>query len=115
MIIGYARVSTDGQTLDAQHTTFESGWRSEGLLLTNSRGPKTNRSAAKQRQSRPLGTGDVLLVTRLDRLAKINPRPVERARNNLRQRSGLQIASGYLGRYYNGARTANAHCARWPS
>jgi DNA invertase Pin-like site-specific DNA recombinase len=38
MIVGYARVSTDGQTLDAQHTTtdaFGTNWRNNSSRLGN--------------------------------------------------------------------------------
>jgi len=68
MIIGYARVSTDGQTLDAQHATL----RKAGAERVFSE--KISGAVAERRQLAraiaALGPGDVLLVTRLDRLAR---------------------------------------------
>jgi DNA invertase Pin-like site-specific DNA recombinase len=68
MIIGYARVSTDGQTLDAQHTTLGAAG-AEKVFAEKVSGAKTDRKElAKAIEA--LGTGDILLVTRLDRLAR---------------------------------------------
>jgi DNA invertase Pin-like site-specific DNA recombinase len=68
MIIGYARVSTDGQTLDAQHTTLKAAG-AEKVFAEKVSGAKTNR-AQLAKAIDTLGAGDVLLVTRLDRLAR---------------------------------------------
>src|SRR5258707_14179107 len=68
MIIGYARVSTDGQTLDAQQTALKAAG-AERVFSEKVSGAKTNR-AALARALGTLGPGDVLLVTRLDRLAR---------------------------------------------
>lgn len=68
MIVGYARVSTDGQTLDAQQTALtEAG--AERIYAEKHSGAKTDR-AALARCLRGLEAGDVLLVTKLDRLAR---------------------------------------------
>ena len=68
MIIGYARVSTDGQELDAQHASLKAAG-AEKVFAEKESGAKTDRKAlAKALAS--LGAGDVLLVTRLDRLAR---------------------------------------------
>ena len=67
-IIGYARVSTDGQTLDAQQTALKAAG-AEQVFSEKVSGAKTNR-AALARALGTLGQGDVLLVTRLDRLAR---------------------------------------------
>ena len=67
-IYGYARVSTDGQTLDGQLAQL----RAEGAEKVFSEkvsGAKTERQAL-QRALQALGEGDVLIVTRLDRLAR---------------------------------------------
>jgi DNA invertase Pin-like site-specific DNA recombinase len=68
MIIGYARVSTDGQTLDAQHATL----RNAGAERVFSE--KISGAVAERRQLAraiaALSPGDILLVTRLDRLAR---------------------------------------------
>jgi DNA invertase Pin-like site-specific DNA recombinase len=68
MIIGYARVSTDGQTLDAQHTTLRDAG-AERIFAEKVSGAKTDRRQL-QLAIEALGAGDVLVVTRLDRLAR---------------------------------------------
>jgi DNA invertase Pin-like site-specific DNA recombinase len=68
MIAGYARVNTDGQTLDAQNT----GLREAGATKVSSEkisGAVTDRPALAKAIA-TLSAGDVLLVTRLDRLAR---------------------------------------------
>ncbi len=67
-IYGYARVSTDGQTLAAQDAAL----RAAGCVKVYSEkasGAKTDRAELRKVVSR-LGEGDVLAVTRLDRLAR---------------------------------------------
>jgi DNA invertase Pin-like site-specific DNA recombinase len=68
MIYGYARVSTDGQTLDAQIAALKAAG-AEKVYSEKQSGTKTDR-AALGRVLAALGSGDVLLVTRLDRLAR---------------------------------------------
>ena len=68
MIIGYARVSTDGQTLDAQQASLKSAG-AEKVFAEKVTGAVTDRKALAQ-ALKALGHGDVLLVTRLDRLAR---------------------------------------------
>jgi DNA invertase Pin-like site-specific DNA recombinase len=68
MIVGYARVSTDGQTLDAQHAALKAAG-ADRVFAEKVSGAKTDRRQL-QRAMEALGTGDVLLVTRLDRLAR---------------------------------------------
>jgi DNA invertase Pin-like site-specific DNA recombinase len=68
MIVGYARVSTDGQTLDAQHAALKTAGAAK-VFAEKVSGAQTDRKAlAKAIEA--LGAGDVLLVTRLDRLAR---------------------------------------------
>src|SRR4051794_40320866 len=68
MIYGYARVSTDGQSVDAQVTALTDAG-AEKVFREVASGAKTDR-AQLRRAIDPLGTGDVLMVTRLDRLAR---------------------------------------------
>jgi DNA invertase Pin-like site-specific DNA recombinase len=68
MIIGYARVSTDGQTLDAQHSALAAAG-AERVFAEKISGAVTDRKALAKAIA-ALGVGDVLLVTRLDRLAR---------------------------------------------
>ena len=68
MIIGYARVSTDGQTLDAQQAALTAAG-TERVYAEKISGAVTERKALA-RALAALGPGDVLLVTRLDRLVR---------------------------------------------
>jgi DNA invertase Pin-like site-specific DNA recombinase len=68
MIVGYARVSTDGQSLEAQHTALTAAG-AERVYAEKQSAVKTDR-AALARCLRGLEAGDVLLVTKLDRLAR---------------------------------------------
>jgi len=68
MIIGYARVSTDGQTLDAQLAALKAAG-AERVFSEKVSGAKTDRRALA-RAIEALHATDVLLVTRLDRLAR---------------------------------------------
>jgi DNA invertase Pin-like site-specific DNA recombinase len=66
--IGYARVSTDGQTLDAQHAALaEAG--STRVFREKVSGAKADR-AALAKAIAALADGDCLIVTKLDRLAR---------------------------------------------
>ena len=68
MIIGYARVSTDGQTLDAQQSALRAAG-ADKVFAEKISGAVTDRKALAKALA-ALGPGDVLLVTRLDRLAR---------------------------------------------
>jgi DNA invertase Pin-like site-specific DNA recombinase len=68
MIVGYARVSTDGQTLDAQEAALKAAG-TERIFTEKISGAVTDRKALRKAID-ALGPGDVLLVTRLDRLAR---------------------------------------------
>jgi len=68
MIVGYARVSTDGQTLDAQQAALVAAGAERVFAEKVSGAVTDRRQLAKAIAS--LGAGDVLLVTRLDRLAR---------------------------------------------
>ena len=66
--IGYARVSTDGQTLDAQHSALVNAG-AEKVYSEKISGAVTDRPALAKAIS-ALGSGDTLLVCKLDRLAR---------------------------------------------
>jgi DNA invertase Pin-like site-specific DNA recombinase len=68
MKYGYARVSTEGQSVDAQVRTLRAAGARHVFRETAS-GTKTNRSQLR-RVLDQLSAGDVLMVTRLDRLAR---------------------------------------------
>lgn len=68
MIFGYARVSTDGQTLDAQREALRAAG-TEKVFQETASGAKADRRELAC-AIKALNAGDVLLVTRLDRLAR---------------------------------------------
>ena len=68
MIYGYARVSTDGQSVDAQVKQLRDAG-AEKVFRETASGAKTERRELA-RAMKALAKGDTLLVTRLDRLAR---------------------------------------------
>ena len=68
MIYGYARISTDGQSLDAQRAALKHAG-AEKVFAEIVSGAQTKR-AQLDRLLRTLSDGDVVVVTRLDRLAR---------------------------------------------
>ena len=68
MISGYARVSTDGQSVDAQVKQMRAAGAGKALRETASRA-KTDR-VQLGRALNQLDAGDVLMVTRFDRLPR---------------------------------------------
>jgi DNA invertase Pin-like site-specific DNA recombinase len=68
MIYGYARVSTDGQSLDAQVKQLRAAG-AEKVFRETASGAQTDR-AQLRRVIGQIAEGDVLTVTRLDRLAR---------------------------------------------
>ncbi len=67
-IYGYARVSTDGQSVDAQVKALRAAG-AEKVFRETASGAKTDRREVA-RAIKSLAEGDTLLVTRLDRLAR---------------------------------------------
>jgi DNA invertase Pin-like site-specific DNA recombinase len=68
MIVGYARVSTDGQTLDAQQSALRAAG-CERVYSEKILGAITDRPALAKAIG-GLGNGDTLVVCKLDRLAR---------------------------------------------
>lgn len=68
MKCGYARVSTDGQSVDAQVKALR-GAGAEKIFKETASGARSDRVQLR-RAVEQLDKGDVLLVTRLDRLAR---------------------------------------------
>ena len=67
-MLGYARVSTDGQSLEAQIKELKAAG-ADRIYREKISGAVTDR-AQLRRLMQSLGQGDILLVTRLDRLAR---------------------------------------------
>ena len=68
MIYGYARVTTDGQTVAAQVVALTAAGARK-VFREAASGPRTDRTQLRRAVGQ-LAAGDVLLVTRLDRLAR---------------------------------------------
>jgi DNA invertase Pin-like site-specific DNA recombinase len=68
MIVGYARVSTDGQTLDAQQAALKAAGV-ERVYAEKISGAKSDRLQLTK-MLKMLAEGDTVVVTRLDRLAR---------------------------------------------
>jgi DNA invertase Pin-like site-specific DNA recombinase len=68
MIYGYARVSTDGQTLDGQREALSTAG-AQKIFAETASGAKSDRAELAKVLS-AIREGDTLLVTRLDRLAR---------------------------------------------
>jgi DNA invertase Pin-like site-specific DNA recombinase len=68
-IYGYARVSTEGQTLAAQEAALREAGAVK-IFAEKMSGASTGNRKALAKALATLGTGDVLFVTRLDRLAR---------------------------------------------
>ena len=68
MIVGYARVSTDGQSLESKLSALRQAGATQVFSEKISGAVTDRRQLAKAVAA--LGPGDVLLVTRLDRLAR---------------------------------------------
>jgi DNA invertase Pin-like site-specific DNA recombinase len=68
MIYGYARVSTDGQSVDAQVKALHAAG-AEKIFRETASGAKSDRAELRRALDR-VGRGDVLMVTGLDRLAR---------------------------------------------
>ena len=68
MIYGYARVSTDGQSVEERVHALRAA-KCDHVFREVASGAKTDRSNLRRVLDR-LAAGDVLVVTRLDRLAR---------------------------------------------
>jgi DNA invertase Pin-like site-specific DNA recombinase len=89
-VFGYARVSTDGQTLDAQTASLRAAG-ADRVFSEKVTGIKTDR-AALSRALQSLAAADVLVVTKLDRLARSTRDLLNTLANHQRERRKLQIA-----------------------
>jgi DNA invertase Pin-like site-specific DNA recombinase len=94
MIVGYARVSTDGQTLDHQQATLAAAG-AEKVFAEKVSGAVTDREALAK-AILALGPGDVLLVTRLDgwRVALVISSTSSTPLGRLAQGSGPSLMRG---------------------
>jgi hypothetical protein len=112
MIIGYARVSTEGQTLEAQQASL-SGAGAEKVFAEKVSGAVTDRKALARAIS-SLGAGDVLLVTRLDRLARSTRDLLNVLDAVSKAGGGISPSRGCLGRHHQSPRQIDGHDPRRP-
>src|SRR5271167_404122 len=98
MIYGYARVSTDGQSVAAQVVALRKHGAGKVFREVAS-GAKTD--WAQLRRLLDQLDGDVLIVTRLDRLGAIQPRLVDHSRGHHRQEGRFQIDWWRMGRHHH--------------
>jgi DNA invertase Pin-like site-specific DNA recombinase len=75
MKIGYARVSTDGQNLDLQRDALKAAG-CDRIIENTASGGKVKRDGL-ERAREMLWPGDVLVVSRLDRLGRLLKQPIE--------------------------------------
>ena len=109
MKYGYARVSPGGksESVNAQTRQLTKAGCRKVFRDVHVSGAKTDR-ARLRRLLDQLEADDVLMVTRLDRLARSTPRPVEHSRHHHRQEGRFQIAWRRMGRHHHIARAADA-------
>jgi hypothetical protein len=91
---GYARVSTDGQTLDAQVAALKAA-DAERVFSEKQSGAKADRAALAKALA-VLAAGDVLVRSQ-------HPRPPKRLGDGPGARCGVQVAWRSVGRYHNAA------------
>jgi hypothetical protein len=108
--IGYARVSTDGQTLQAQTEALHGAGCArifaEKISGAHSDRPQLAKAIAAQ------GEGDTLVVCKLDRLARSTRDLLKHVRCDWRGWRNIQVTSRYVGQYRHSTRSPNAHCVR---
>ena len=97
--IGYARVSTYGQTLDSQLEQLrKAGCSSRNIYRDKVTGARADRRELNK-MLRKLGPGDVVTVTWIDRLAQ-HVRPVQHREADRGYQGAIPILGGTAGRQH---------------
>ncbi len=99
MIYGYARVSTDGQSVDAQVRQLKAAGARQVLREVAS-GAKTDRSQLRKVLAQ-LDADDVLMVTRLDRLAGSTRDLLNTLAAIAGKKAGFKSLGGHMGRHHH--------------
>ena len=102
MIYGYARVSTDGQSVDAQVKALLAAGAEKIFRETASGAKMTARQL--RRALVPIDADDMLMVARLDRLARSTRDLLNILAQIADRRRGLPLAGRRMGGYDNRAR-----------
>ena len=105
-VFGYARVSTDGQTLGGQVSDLKVAGVTD-LFREKVSGAVTDRPQLRRMLSR-LDKGDVVLVTRLDRLAR-STRDLLNILGTITEKGAGFRSLGYLGRHHHAPWPAHRH------
>jgi DNA invertase Pin-like site-specific DNA recombinase len=109
MIYGYARISTDGQSVAAQVAALRK--HGAGKVF---REVASGAKADRPQLHRALSAGDVLMVTRLDRLARSTRDLLNTLAAIADRKAGFPISRRHMGRYHHGARPFDADRLRRP-
>ena len=105
--IGYARVSTDGQTLDSQIAALKAAGAAKTYRETASGAKSERRELA--RALKAIAVGDTLLVTRLDRLARSTRDLLNILDAVAKAGAGVPFTGRHLGRHDHAAWPTDAH------
>ena len=110
MKYGYARVSTDGQSVAAQvRQLTQAGCKK--VFREVASGAKTDRSQLRRALDQ-LDAGDVLMVTRLDRLARSTRDLLNTLATITDRKAGFPVAGRRLGGHHDLTRAAHGDRAR---
>ena len=104
-IIGYCRVSTDGQTLDDQIAALKAAGATR-MFSEKQSGARTDRPQLRKAIA-ALGTGDTLIVTPARPAGSLDPRLAQCPARRWRVWRGVQVAGRHLGRYHDAAWSAH--------
>ena len=104
-VYGYARVSTDGQSLAAQLAELKAA-KCEKIFQEKISGARSDRKQLAKLMAL-FAKGDVLVVTRLDRLAR-STRDLLNLIRTIAENGQDSIAERYLGRHHNSAWSSDA-------
>ena len=110
-VFGYARVSTDGQTLASQDAELMAAGCAK-VYQEKVSGARTDRAELAKVLKR-IEAGDLLIVTRLDRLARSNSRSTQHPPPAGRKGRQVQIPPRPVGRYDNAAGRAAGDDPGW--
>ena len=110
-VCGYARVSTDGQSLSTQLAELKAA-KCTKIFQEKISGARSDRKQLTRLMA-VLAKGDVLVVTRLDRLARSTRDLLNLLGMIAEKGAGFKSLKRYLGRHHDGARSFDVDRTRW--